>query len=152
VEGRFPFLDPELFAFAAALPEVSKLCGLREKEILRRWARDIVPATVVARHKQPYRAPDSAAFFGAQVPEYVRELLDPAALQQTGIFSTGAVAGLVRRANAGKAVSDAENQALVAILSTQLWHREFCATPADAEPLAWLQADVVIDEATAGAV
>src|SRR6185312_12699650 len=38
VEGRYPFLDHRLFEFAAALPTGSRLRGLREKEVLRRWA------------------------------------------------------------------------------------------------------------------
>ena len=142
VEGRFPFLDPQLFAFAASLPERSKLCGLREKEILKRWAGSVIPTSIVDRHKQPYRAPNSAPFFGGAVPDYVRELLDPAAVEQTGIFAPAAVEGLVRRAKAGRTIGDAENQAVVAILSTQLWHREFVSAPRHAAPLAWEEADV----------
>jgi asparagine synthase (glutamine-hydrolysing) len=49
VEGRYPFLDHRLFEFAARLPTRSKLRGLREKDILRRWARDVVPSAVVTR-------------------------------------------------------------------------------------------------------
>ena len=142
VEGRFPFLDPHLFAYAAALPERSKLCGLREKEILRRWARSLIPPAIVERHKQPYRAPDSAVFFGRETPEYASELLGGAAIQKTGIFASAAVDSLVRRAKAGRTISDAENQAVVAILSTQLWYQEFIASTIDIKPLAWLGSDV----------
>jgi asparagine synthase (glutamine-hydrolysing) len=125
IEGRFPFLDPQLADFACALPPGSKLRGLREKEILKRWARRIVPPEVVDRSKQPYRAPDVPAFFSDQRPEYVRELLDPAAIRDAGVFEPAAVAGLVRRCEAGRATGFAENQALVGILSTQLWHDTF---------------------------
>lgn len=125
VEGRFPFLDHRVFTFAAALPTSSKLLGLREKEILKRWAKDVVPPAVRERTKQPYRAPDAAAFFAAKRPEYVDELLSPDAIRSTGLFDPRAVAGLVRRCEAGRATGFAENQALVAILSSQLWHRAF---------------------------
>jgi asparagine synthase (glutamine-hydrolysing) len=125
VEGRFPFLDHRLFEFAAALPVRSKLCGLREKEILRRWAGTVVPPPVRERPKQPYRAPDVPAFFGPHEPEYVTELLDASAIRRTGYFDPAAVQALVARCRAGRASAARESQALVGILSTQLWHDEF---------------------------
>ena len=136
IECRFPFLDHRLFEFAAGLPEGSKLDGLREKDVLRRWARAILPANVAQRPKQPYRAPDVPAFFGAAQPPYVAELLEPSALRETGVFEPSAVAGLVRRCQAGRAMRYAEHQALVAILSTQLWYREFFTRPVAAPSLA----------------
>ena len=77
VEGRHPFLDHRLFELAARLPERSKLRGLREKDILRRWSRGVIPDVVTTRGKQPYRAPDVPSFLGAQSPDYVRDLLSP---------------------------------------------------------------------------
>lgn len=131
VEGRFPFLDHRLFEFAASLPSRSKLRGLREKEILRRWAGQLLPAAITSRAKQPYRAPDAGAFFHDSQPEYVRELLSPEAIRRTGIFDAGSVAGLLKRCNAGRVTSTAENQAFVAILSTQLWHHAFIEQQSD---------------------
>jgi asparagine synthase (glutamine-hydrolysing) len=125
ITARFPFLDHRLFEFAAALPVRSKLRGLREKEILRRWATAILPPEVAARTKFPYRAPDIPTFFGKKALPFVAELLDPAALRSTGIFNPEAVAGLVRRCRAGRATGFRENQALVAILSTQIWYDVF---------------------------
>jgi asparagine synthase (glutamine-hydrolysing) len=126
VEGRFPFLDHRLFEFAAALPVRSKLRGLRhEKALLRRWAAPLVPRAVQERPKQPYRAPDAPSFFGAGEPEYVAELLSEASVRRVGLFDPRAVAGLVRRCRAGRVTSVAENQSLVAVLSTQLWFQEF---------------------------
>ena len=125
VEGRYPFLDHRLHEFAGRLPQGSKLRGLKEKEILRRWAERVIPRDAAQRPKQPYRAPDVPAFFGGRVPEYVDALLDPAQIQRTGLFDPKAVTGLVRRCRAGLVTGFAENQALVAILSTQLWHHEF---------------------------
>ena len=134
VEGRFPFLDHRLFELAAALPTGSKLRGLREKDILRRWAAAVVPADVLSRPKQPYRAPDAAAFFGAHRSEYVDDLLSDSAIRSAGYFEPAAVAGLLRRARAGRVSSFAENQAFVGILSTQLWHEQFFRTVAPQPP------------------
>jgi asparagine synthase (glutamine-hydrolysing) len=134
IEARVPYLDHRLFEFAAALPARSKLRGLREKAILRRWATDLLPAVVTTRRKQPYRAPDVPAFFDGRPPEYVEALLDPASLARTGIFNPQAVAGLVRRCRTGRAEGFRESQALVAILSTELWHREFLGDRRAASP------------------
>lgn len=125
VEGRFPFLDHRLFEFSAGLPVRSKLRGLREKDILRRWAASVVPPEVAQRPKQPYRAPDVPAFFGEDAPEYVDAAVSTEALLATGIFDPNAVAGLLRRCRSGRATGFRENQAFIAILSTQLWHQEF---------------------------
>ncbi len=132
IELRVPYLDHRLFEFAAALPGRSKLRGLREKDVLRRWARGLLPPAVIGRRKQPYRAPDVPAFFDGRPPEYVEALLDPASLARTGIFNPPAVAGLVRRCREGRAQGFRESQALVAILSTELWHREFLGAPVQA--------------------
>jgi asparagine synthase (glutamine-hydrolysing) len=130
VEGRFPFLDHRLFEFAAALPTRSKLRGLREKDLLRRWAAAVLPTSVAERPKQPYRAPDVPAFFPATGgPAFVAELLEASSLKRGGVFEPAAVAGLVRRAAAGRARGVGESQALVAILSTELWHQQFLQTP-----------------------
>jgi asparagine synthase (glutamine-hydrolysing) len=124
VEGRFPFLDHRLFEFAAALPARSKLCGFEEKAILRRWSIGIVPEAVRSRPKQPYRAPDAPAFFAPDAPAYVEELLSDRAIHETGLFDPSAVAGLLRRCRAGNVTGTRENQAIVAVLSAQIWHNE----------------------------
>jgi len=151
VEGRFPFLDHRLYEFAARLPVRSKLRGLEEKHVLRRWAKRVVPPNVVARHKQPYRAPDAASFFGGggSSPGWVDDLLAPAAVAEAGYFSANAVAGLVKRCRAGQAVGVRENQTLVAILSTQMWHQTFLEARRPVAPLALDSADVVLEGAAA---
>jgi asparagine synthase (glutamine-hydrolysing) len=149
VEGRFPFLDHRLFEFAASLPPGSKLRGLREKELLKRWARPLVPREVADRHKQPYRAPDIPAFVGPAQPEYVRELLQPDAIRRVGLFDSARVAGLLRRAEAGRATGFAENQAFVAILSAQLWHETFIKNSAAPAMGPLRRPDVVLEEAPA---
>jgi asparagine synthase (glutamine-hydrolysing) len=147
VEGRYPFLDHRLFEWTAALPTSSKLLGLKEKEVLRRWARDVVPRDISTRGKQPYRAPDAPSFFGEGAPPWVDEVLDPERVRALGYFEPAAVEGLMRRARRGQATGFRENQAIVAVLSTHLWHQRFfegsapAALPADG-------ADVVMNDAT----
>jgi asparagine synthase (glutamine-hydrolysing) len=126
VETRTPFLDHRLVEFAVSLPEASRLRGLREKEILRRWARTVLPGALAARSKQAYRAPDVPHLLGPVRPEYF-DLLTPDAVDRVGIFDSRAVSGLVRRCSEGAVTSTRESQALVGILSTQLWHDRFIA-------------------------
>lgn len=144
VEGRFPFLDHRLFEFAAALPTGSRLRGLREKELLRRWAKRILPASLGVRGKQPYRAPDAASFFGDGAPEWVEDFLQPAALRRVGVFDPAIVDGLLKRCRAGLATGFRENQALLAVLTTQLWHHHFMERPTAAMSLPLKGADVVM--------
>jgi asparagine synthase (glutamine-hydrolysing) len=128
IEARFPFLDERVMAFGAALPPRLKLRGLREKVLLRRAMRSEVPAAILERHKQPYRAPDSASFFdpqsGAPLP-YVAELLSEPRLADAGLFDAASVARLVAKCRAGRAIGFADNMAFVGVLSTMLVHEQF---------------------------
>jgi asparagine synthase (glutamine-hydrolysing) len=148
VEARFPFLDHRVFEFAAALPTGSRLRGLREKEILRRWASRILPARIKERRKQPYRAPDAANFFGPHAPEWVGDHLTSDALRRVGIFSPASVDGLVQRCRAGLATGFRDTQAVIAVLSTQLWHDQFIARAVAMEPLPVRGASVMLTETT----
>ena len=134
VEGRFPFLDHRLVEFAAKIPPGLKLHGLTEKQILRRAARDLVPERMALRTKQPYRAPDSASFFGERQPAYVEHMLGQPAISATGLFDTGAVGKLVAKARNGRAGGFRDNTALTGIISTQLWSDAFSREAANTNP------------------
>jgi len=148
VEGRFPFLDHRLFEFAAALPTGSRLRGLREKEILRRWASRILPPRIKARRKQPYGAPDAPSFFGPNAPEWVADHLTPDRLHGVGVFSPTSVGGLVRRCRAGFATGFRENQALLGVLSTQVWHHQFIERAMSSAALPVRGTSVLLTETT----
>ena len=130
VEGRFPFLDRNVMSLANALPPSYKLRVLDEKHVLKRAARGLVPDEIVARSKQPYRAPDAASFFGADAPDYVADALSPEAIREANIFAVEPVAQLVRKCrdhSPDAPLSNSDNMALVGVLSTQLLHRELLA-------------------------
>ena len=129
VEGRFPFLDPEVTALADSLPASYKLRVLDEKHVVKRAAREILPPEILARKKQPYRAPDALSFVGPQAPGYVDEALSEAALREANVFEPRAVAQLLRKCRARQdgQFSNADNMALVGVLSTQLLHRQMVA-------------------------
>jgi asparagine synthase (glutamine-hydrolysing) len=125
VEGRFPFLDHRVVEAATRIPPRLKLHGLTEKYVLRRAAEGLLPARVAERPKQPYRAPDSASFFGQASPDYVARLLSGPAIADDGIFDRGAVEKLVTKGREGRINGFRDNAALVGVLSTELWHEHF---------------------------
>jgi asparagine synthase (glutamine-hydrolysing) len=127
VEGRFPFLDHRVVEAAARIPPRLKLRGLTEKYVLREAARALLPPRLAERPKQPYRAPDSASFFGASPPDYVERVLSGAAIADAGLFDRGAVEKLVKKGRDGRVNGFRDNAALTGILSTQLWREAFVA-------------------------
>jgi asparagine synthase (glutamine-hydrolysing) len=129
IEGRFPFLDSNVIALADSLPDSYKLRALDEKHVLKRAAAGALPAEIVARKKQPYRAPDAAALINAT---YIEEMLCGRALREAGVFEPQPVLQLVGkcRARAAGPFSNADNMALVGILSTQLLHHHMIARSA----------------------
>lgn len=151
VEGRFPFLDHRVFDVAAALPPERKLDGMHDKVALREVAAELLPAAAAARPKQPYRAPEVAPFFGPDSPDWVRDLLSPEGLAEAGIWDEGRVAGLVRRAEAGRVAGIRESMAVVGILSTGLWHRAFIGSGAGAYTTETAEPRVRIDRTTGAA-
>jgi asparagine synthase (glutamine-hydrolysing) len=125
VEGRFPFLDHRLIGFANALHPTYKMHVLREKHLLKEAMRSRLPASITARHKQPYRAPDAAAFIGPRAPEYVNDLMGAAKIARYGYFDPDKVGRLVAKLQRAKVPAARDNMAFVGILSTQLWHAQF---------------------------
>ncbi len=121
VEGRFPFLDHRIIEFANRLPARYKMRGLTEKYILKKAMQGLLPESIRCRTKQPYRAPDSQSFFHNGKPfEYVAALLEPSRIRQAGYFDPVAVAKLLEKCRAGRAIGFADNMAFVGILSAML--------------------------------
>lgn len=85
----------------------------------------MLPDEIAHRTKQPYRAPDSQAFAMPGAPAYVRELMEPRAIERTGLFNSTAVEKLVAKAGTTGVDGFRDNTAYVGILSTQLWNRAF---------------------------
>jgi len=127
IEGRFPYLDHRVIEFACRMPDQLRLRSLDEKFLLKQVARQVIPKEVVDRAKQPYRAPISRSFFGDQALDYVEALLSESQIRSSGYFDAQKVSRLVSkcRNRQGMLLSERENMALVAILSTQLLDQQF---------------------------
>jgi asparagine synthase (glutamine-hydrolysing) len=127
IEGRFPFLDHRLIAFANQLHPRYKVRVLREKHLLKQAMASRLPPSILQRHKQPYRAPDAAAFLGPGAPGYVNDLMGRQMIARYGYFDPDKVERLTAKLTRAKVVAARDNMAFVGILSTQLWHATFVA-------------------------
>jgi asparagine synthase (glutamine-hydrolysing) len=145
VEARLPFLDHHLFDFAAALPTGSRLRGLNDKQILRRWASRILAPTMKERNKKPYHL-DVSPFFGHGAPDWAGDLVGGEAIRRVGIFSPTKVASLTSSFRGSAEAGFLENQTLAGVLSTQLWHHQFIDSHPRATPLPVGRASVVLTE------
>jgi asparagine synthase (glutamine-hydrolysing) len=145
VEGRYPFLDHRVFAYSTALPEAQKLAGSADKVALREIAKRVLPAGIAARPKQPYRAPEVAPFFSPDAPEWVTEAVSDEALAATAMWDPARVRALIRRCEAGRATGMREGMALIGVLSSQLWHRQFVGRGAGDYPPETAEPRVRID-------
>jgi len=130
VEGRFPFLDRDVVELASTLPARHKLFGLEEKYLLKKAFADLVPAEILRRPKQPYRAPDAASFFGADRPDWVEELTSERAVEAAGVFDPALVSGLMAKCarTGGENMGNTDNMRALAVLSTQITHESFVRT------------------------
>jgi asparagine synthase (glutamine-hydrolysing) len=151
VEGRFPFLDPDLVELANALPAAYKLRGLDEKHVLKRAAAGLVPEEILRRPKQPYRAPDALSFVDDDAPDWVEEVVSRRTVTDAGVFDPEAVERLWRkcRALAGHGqFSNADNMALVGVLSTGLLVEQLIRRPPDRS--ASIEFQIIVDRLSLG--
>ena len=128
VEGRFPFLDRNVAALAESLPARYKLRVLDEKHVLKRAAAGVVPEEILARPKQPYRAPDALSFAEPDARDWIEAVAGPGAVAAAGCFEPAAVNALLAKCLARAAsgqFSNADNMGVVGVLSTQLVYDEF---------------------------
>lgn len=120
VEGRYPFLDHRIIEFCMALHPDLKLNGLNEKYLLKKLMKDRLPDAILHRPKQAYRAPIRSAFAFNNLPDYLREMLSIPTIERMGIFNPDHVGQLLAKMKLDKPVSEIDNMAITAILSTQI--------------------------------
>lgn len=143
VETRMPFLDPNVVHWAWALPTDLKLkAETEEKYILKQAFATELPPAILQRPKQPYRAPDAAAFLQAAQPDYLEAVLSAQELKKLGFINLDFAQRLVQKVQQTPPdrISQRENQAFVFLLSLALLHGQMitqtpgkpCATSIDA--------------------
>lgn len=119
VEGRYPFLDHRLVEFCSTLPDQLKISGLDEKYLLKQVMKNSIPASVLKRPKQAYRAPIAQALLYDKTG-FVNEHLSAHKIKNTGFFDAESVGKLMHKLKNGHSDNEVENMALMGILSTQV--------------------------------
>ncbi len=125
VEGRYPFLDHRLIEFSMSLHPDLKLNGLNEKFLLKKIMNGRMPESILNRPKQAYRAPIKSAFSLEDLPEYLKSMLTNTKLNDYGVFNPKYVSQLLAKMQNNSQVSEIDNMAITAILSTQILYDLF---------------------------
>ena len=89
VEGRHPFLDRDLLAFVATIPDKYKLNGSKEKYILKKAGEGIVPKEILKRRKFPFQAPGMSSMVKKANGEI--EFLSDSLIKKYDIFDVNKV-------------------------------------------------------------
>jgi asparagine synthase (glutamine-hydrolysing) len=122
VEGRYPFLDHRLVEKAFSYPDNYKLKGFSQKHILRDAFRDVLPASIIDRPKQPYQAPDLKSFFTeGRLTDKAALYLSDEAVENAGIFDKKYVNRLINKFSRRmpEQIGYRDNMLITFILSTQ---------------------------------
>lgn len=128
LETRYPFLDDEVVDLCARARPADKLHGLTEKWLLRRAAAGLLPRRDARRSKRMFRAKLSSVTFGKASPTWVKQLVSRESLARAGWFAPEVVVREIERQARFGAITPRRmvmDGALVAVVSTQLWHHLF---------------------------
>lgn len=97
VEGRLPFLDHQLFEYAARLPMQMKIKdNVNEKFILKEAAYPYITNHVYQRQKHPFQAPPLTRYFTQSDYSQIYDELTSHNMMSMGIFNSDAVIALLK--------------------------------------------------------
>jgi asparagine synthase (glutamine-hydrolysing) len=110
LEARVPFLDHELVELAMQLPLHLKIGG-GGKDVLKKIARDLLPAAVIDRPKGYFPVP-ALKFVRGDFLEFMRDIVNSRACRERGLF---------QRAYLDRLLAEPEAH-LTRLLGSKLWH------------------------------
>ena len=125
LEMRLPFLDHRLAEFMAKVPPAWKILGIKEKYLLKKYFKGILPDTIVDRTKHPYRAPVHQSLCSSFARDDIHFHLSVESLEQSGFFNPVKVQHLFKKITSNKNVSEVDAMALAGIYSSQLLDYHF---------------------------
>ncbi len=137
VEGRYPFLDHRLIERLFYYKDTFKLNGLKQKYILGKAYKDVIPSSIINRPKQPYMAPDLKSFFShGKLTEQASYFLSAGKIADYGIFDSTIVSRLIKKfeRKIPDAIGYRDNMIFTFVLSCQManyWARNPKTTPLD---------------------
>jgi len=124
VELRVPYLDHRIIEYMATVPARFKIRGLNEKYLLKKVFKDLLPAQITNRPKNPYRAPIKSSFIDNKSFD-IKTILSQEEIKKAGVFDIFKVDLLLKKADRNQTLSELDNMALAGILSTQFLYNHF---------------------------
>ena len=117
LEGRSPFLDHELMAFAAVIPASQRMRGLRTKSLLKSVMASRLPREILGQPKRGFGVPIER-WLRHELRELARDTLTSSAARARGLFRPAAVDRLLDEHMTGRR---AHHDQIWALLMLELW-------------------------------
>jgi len=138
LEIRLPYLDYRIIEFMGRVPPVLKIRGLKEKDLLKKVFKGVLPEVILNRPKHPYRAPIQQSLLNPTTHGSA-DFLSTESLGAAGLFDGKKVEKLLNKIRKTNHATEVEGMALAGVLSTQLVFRQFgtfftCDLPHDVVP------------------
>lgn len=121
IEARMPFMDHELAAFIATLPDACRVRGRTTKWLLREGMKRILPADILERPKVGFRVPVNE-WFRTSMREYLYDHLTGRDSRTRDYYQRPALMRLLDEHVQGR---QNHEKLLWAMLSLEIWHREY---------------------------
>jgi asparagine synthase (glutamine-hydrolysing) len=131
IEGRAPFLDRSLSAFAFGVAPEFKVRGLTTKWLLKQAARTWLPHDLLARRKRGLSVP-IASWINGSLSDTTDRLLDSARLHRHGLMDASVAKRMLDEHRSGRANHAG---ALWSAIMLQLWLERWQPSLADDHPL-----------------
>lgn len=121
LEARMPFMDHELAAFVSSLPDAYRVRGRATKWLLREGMKRVLPAAISDRPKVGFRVPVNE-WFRTSMRDYLFDHLTGSDSRTRTYFRADALNRVLQ-----EHISQRHNheKLLWALLSLELWHREY---------------------------
>jgi asparagine synthase (glutamine-hydrolysing) len=118
---REPLLEHKLIDFVTRFPASLKLAGTETKHLLKRVARDLIPAEILDRPKQGFGIP-LEQWINEQLRDQIRETLREPRTRQRGYVNSAYVDLLLDEHHKGRRD---HSFPLWSLLILELWHRQY---------------------------
>jgi asparagine synthase (glutamine-hydrolysing) len=119
LEARSPFLDHELVEFLAKVPANIKVQNSQPKHLMRKLAKDYLPAPIIERDKQGFMFP-IAYWFRTDLFPLIRNTLTQSHFVREGLFKKESIENLLHEHRANR---QDHHVRLWMLLNLELWHQ-----------------------------
>lgn len=121
LEGRSPFLEPELASFALSLPESMRVRDGRGKHLLRKVAEPWLPSRAISKPKQGFAIP-IAEWFRGPLSGLAADTFASRSFRERGLCDPQAADSLLATHLSGRVD---HSEALWQVLCLELWAQRF---------------------------